>query len=78
MSISLRNKNVLVTGGSRGLGAATVERFAAEGCNVVINYLSAVEQADALAGKLKNIWGVKVITLQGYVERQEECPRKGG
>lgn len=65
MSISLRNKNVLVTGGSRGLGAATVERFAAEGCNVVINYLSTVERADALAEKLKNIWGVKVITLQG-------------
>lgn len=65
MSISLKNKNVLVTGGSRGLGAATVERFAAEGCNVVINYLSASDRAEALAGEVRKTWGVKAITLQG-------------
>lgn len=65
MSISLKNKNVLVTGGSRGLGAATVERFAAEGCNVVINYLSAIDRAEALAGKVRETWGVRAVILQG-------------
>lgn len=65
MSISLKNKNVLVTGGSRGLGAATVERFAAEGCNVVINYLSAIDRAEALAEKVRGTWGVRAVILQG-------------
>lgn len=66
MSISLKNKNVLVTGGSRGLGAATVERFAAEGSNIVINYFSARGRAEALAEKVRETWGVKAITLQGW------------
>ncbi|KAJ6028335.1 short chain dehydrogenase [Penicillium herquei] len=33
---SLFNKNVLVTGGAEGIGAATVERFAYQGCQVLI------------------------------------------
>lgn len=73
MSISLKDKNTLVTGGSRGLGAATVERFAAEGCNVVINYLSAAERAEALAEKVRSTWGVKAVVLQGDVATDAGC-----
>lgn len=67
MSISLKDKNVLVTGGSRGLGAAAIERFAAEGSNVVINYISASDRAEALAEKVRETWGVEAVTLQGWV-----------
>lgn len=42
-------KTVLITGGSRGIGAAAVRAFAAAGCRVAFTYLSSGERAEALA-----------------------------
>jgi 3-oxoacyl-[acyl-carrier protein] reductase len=36
MDLGLRDKIVLVTGGAKGIGAATVKAFLAEDCKVVI------------------------------------------
>ena len=41
----LRGKNVLVTGGSSGIGQAIAVRFAEYGANVAINYLRTAEEA---------------------------------
>ena len=38
MSLSLKEKTALVTGGSRGIGRAIGEKLAAEGATVIINY----------------------------------------
>ena len=37
--MSLKNKRALVTGGSRGIGAAIVTRLAREGCSVALTYV---------------------------------------
>jgi len=47
--LSLSGKVALISGGSRGIGAATVRMFAAAGANVVFSYRSARAQAEALA-----------------------------
>lgn len=48
MNESLQGKVVLVTGGARGIGAATARAFAAAGARVVIGYEKGKKQADSL------------------------------
>ncbi len=60
MDLGLKGKNVLVTGGSKGIGLAIAELFADEGANVAICARNADEVAKvvkALAGKGVKSWG---------------------
>jgi len=52
LSLSLAGKVALVTGGSRGIGAATVRMFVAAGARVVFNFQKAEAQALALVNEL--------------------------
>lgn len=48
----------------RGLGALIAEKFAAEGANVVVNYVSSKERATEVAEKIKTDYGVKAHVIQ--------------
>ena len=48
----MSGKTVLITGGSRGIGAAAARAFAAEGYRVAIGYLNSREKAETLAAEI--------------------------
>ncbi|KAH8799177.1 short-chain dehydrogenase/reductase-like protein sdr [Xylogone sp. PMI_703] len=73
MPYSLKGRNVLVTGGSRGLGEIVCLKFAEEGSNVAINYNSSAKKAEELAAKLVKEYGVKTITIQGDMGSESDC-----
>lgn len=59
--IGLRGKRALVTGGSRGIGAAAAEIFAENGVNVAIGYRSRKADAEALVASLRDKHGVTAV-----------------
>ena len=63
MTHRLDNKCALVTGGSRGIGAAIVKRLAQEGAHVALTYVSRPEQAEATVQAAQAL-GVKALAIQ--------------
>jgi 3-oxoacyl-[acyl-carrier protein] reductase len=68
--ISFQNKNVLITGGSRGIGKACVELFLKTGANVAFTYQYAEDQAKNIAAGYSG--SAKIIYYKLDLDQPEE------
>lgn len=75
MTKDLQEKIVLITGSSRGIGAALAEAFAREGANVIINYVHNRDTAEQLAERLQSQYGIETLVVGADVT-DEEAVRK--
>jgi NAD(P)-dependent dehydrogenase (short-subunit alcohol dehydrogenase family) len=64
----------LITGGSRGIGAATASRLASQGWDVAVTYRSDVEAAESVAEECRSL-GRRAVALAGDVTSDEEVVR---
>jgi 3-oxoacyl-[acyl-carrier protein] reductase len=62
MSQTLKGKVALVTGGSRGIGAATARALAAEGADIAITYVASADKAQAVVRELEAL-GVMAVAF---------------
>lgn len=64
--------SVLITGASRGIGAACARRFARAGWNVGINYFHSYQQAMELTQELREL-GVRAVAIKGDVSQSQQA-----
>ena len=67
-----KGKAALVTGASRGVGAATALTLARAGCDVAVNYNASAESAGQVVDACQEA-GVRAIALQGDVAEDATC-----
>ncbi len=74
MSKKLAGKVAVVTGASKGIGAAIALDLAAEGAAVVVNYSSSKEGADRVVGEITGNGG-KAVAVQANVAKEADIRR---
>ncbi len=68
----LEGKIALITGGSRGIGAAIVKRYAEQGAEVAFTYLSSAEKANAIVAELEAM-GTKAKAYKSDASSYQEA-----
>lgn len=68
----MERKTVIVTGGSRGIGAAISKRFAREGYNISINYIKNDEEANKIKKEIESKYNVEVLLVKGDVSNETD------
>lgn len=70
----LNEMNVLITGGSRGIGSAVALRFASVGMNVAIHYFQSHESVNEVARQCLK-YGSRVLTASADISSKEEIEK---
>jgi len=70
----MHEKVVLITGGSRGIGAATAKLAALKGYDVALSYVRDQASADAVAAEIRAT-GRRAVAIQADVSREEDIIR---
>src|ERR1700694_4727031 len=68
----LKGKGAIVTGASKGIGAAIAKSLAAEGASVVVNYASSKAGADTVVADIVAAGG-KAVTVRGDVSKAADA-----
>lgn len=71
----LKGKNLIVTGGASGIGAACVKRFAEEGANYVLIVDINLEAAEKVAQEISAQTGAKIGAVKANVTLEEDIKR---
>lgn len=66
--MSIQNKTAIVTGGSRGIGAAIATRLGKEGFNVIVNYAGSEAAAEKVAAEIEASGGKAVVAQADVVD----------
>ena len=74
MSKKLEGQVAVVTGASKGIGAAIAEHLAAAGAAVVVNYASSRAGAEAVVQRIRKADG-KAVAVQADVSKLEDVRR---
>lgn len=72
--MNLKDKVILITGASRGIGAATAMLAAKEGAKVVMNYNKSKEEAEKVVQLIERSGG-EAIAIQANVAKREESQK---
>src|SRR5580765_2077388 len=72
--MKLKGKVAVVTGGSKGIGAAIAKKLAAEGASVVVNCSSSKADGEKVMKEITDLGG-KAVAVQANMSKQEEIER---
>lgn len=72
--MELKNKVALITGSAKGLGKMTALTLAQQGCNIAVNYVHSLDEAEALCQSIRSL-GRQSIAVQADITHSEQVQK---
>ena len=76
--MALKNRTAIITGSSKGIGAAIAIELAKQGCNIVINYNSDRDGAREVLRTIKTVTGTDAIMVKADVGKYKDVKKLFG